>query len=148
LILVQLWESKKEKKLVGEVSKVQTQGSVELGGEKKVESYQEKEGIYENKQEKVYDPQFCIRCKSEGHLAKDCRRGWQQNRFEKGNVGNGNRKALSYLIAPLCATQAEGQAFLVIPKCLSEINARERVNTVVVTILKGVVTAKLIEEFT
>jgi hypothetical protein len=47
---VQLWESKKEKKLVGEVSKVQTQGSVELGGEKEVESYQEKEGIYENKQ--------------------------------------------------------------------------------------------------
>jgi hypothetical protein len=50
------------------------------------------------------------------------------------------------LIAPLCATQTEGYAFFVIPRCPSEVNSHERINTVVVTILKGDVTAKLIED--
>jgi hypothetical protein len=34
----------------------------------------------------------------------------------------------------------------VIPRCPSEVNARERINTAVVIILKGDVTAKLIED--
>jgi hypothetical protein len=34
----------------------------------------------------------------------------------------------------------------VIPRCPSEVNSHERINTVVVTILKGDVTAKLIED--
>jgi hypothetical protein len=50
------------------------------------------------------------------------------------------------LIAPLCATQTEGHAFFVIPRCPSEVNSHERINTVVVTILKGDVTVKLIED--
>jgi hypothetical protein len=50
------------------------------------------------------------------------------------------------MVAPLCATQVSSQAFFVIPNCPSKVNARERINTVVVTVLKGNVTARLIEE--
>jgi hypothetical protein len=92
------------------------------------------------------NPPFCHRCKSVDHVAKDCRRGWQQNRNDHGNHGIVNRKPLSELIASLCATRSDGQAFFVIPRCASEVNARERINTAVVTILKGEVTTKLIEE--
>jgi hypothetical protein len=49
-------------------------------------------------------------------------------------------------VAPLCATQVNGHAFFVIPNCPFEVNVRERINTVVVTTLKGNVTARLIEE--
>jgi hypothetical protein len=50
------------------------------------------------------------------------------------------------MIAPLCATQVLGQAFLCIPSIPNEANARERVNTGVVTVLKGNVTAKQMED--
>jgi hypothetical protein len=70
-----------------------------------------------------------------GHLTRDCRCGWQANKNEQG-VGN-PRRALSEYIAPLCATQVDGQAFFCIPNCPSELNARERVNTTVVTITRG-----------
>jgi hypothetical protein len=49
------------------------------------------------------------------------------------------------LIAPLCATQVPGQGFL-IPDCPSKSNARERVNTAVVTVVKGSITAKQLED--
>jgi hypothetical protein len=56
---------------------------------------------------------------------------------------------LSELIAPLCATQVEGQAFLCILDRPLESNARERVNTVIITVIKGTVTSKQLEdEFT
>jgi hypothetical protein len=53
---------------------------------------------------------------------------------------------LSEYIAPLCATQVEGQGFLCIPDCPSETHARERATTAVVIVLKGVVTPRQIEE--
>jgi hypothetical protein len=53
---------------------------------------------------------------------------------------------LSECVVVLCATQAEGQGFLCIPDRPSEQNARERINTVVVIVIKWVVTAKQIEE--
>jgi hypothetical protein len=50
------------------------------------------------------------------------------------------------MVVPLCTTQVNGQAFCVISNCPSEVNVRERINTVVVTVLKGNITARLIEE--
>jgi hypothetical protein len=56
---------------------------------------------------------------------------------------------LSELIAPLCVTQAASQAFFCIPNRPSPANVRERSNTIVVTMIKGSVTPKQIEdEFT
>jgi hypothetical protein len=49
---------------------------------------------------------------------------------------------LSEYIASLCATQVDGLAFLCIPDCPSEVHARERATTVVVTMLKGMVTTR------
>lgn len=54
----------------------------------------------------------------------------------------GKARDLSELVAQLCATQVEGQAFLCTPDRLYVTNARERVNTAIVTVLKGEVTAK------
>jgi hypothetical protein len=129
-----------------EVGMAQTQGSTNAGAGKGEESVKEVVEASKPKQNQVPDPPFCHRCKSIGHVAKDCRRGWQHNRNDHGNPGMVNRKPLSELIASLCATQSDGQTFFVIPRCPSEVNARERINTAVVTILKGEVTAKLIEE--
>jgi hypothetical protein len=56
---------------------------------------------------------------------------------------------LSELIAPLRATQDAGLAFFCIPDIPSSANVRERSNTTVVTVIKGSVTPKQIEdEFT
>jgi hypothetical protein len=93
----------------------------------------------------------CQRCREEGHLAADCNKNWQPNRGEYPvHLVNRDRNLnLSELIAPLCATQAEGQAFLCIPDRPLESNARERVNTVIITVIKGTVTSKQLEdEFT
>jgi hypothetical protein len=82
-----------------------------------------------------------------GHWTGDCRRGWQP----RGGFQNHEHRVvpLPELIAPLCATQVHGQAFFCIPDRPNEANARERVNTAIVTILKEFVTAKQVEdEFT
>jgi hypothetical protein len=56
---------------------------------------------------------------------------------------------LSECVATLCATQVEGLAFFFIPNRPSHTHARERVNTTIVAILKGSITAKQLEdEFT
>jgi hypothetical protein len=56
---------------------------------------------------------------------------------------------LSELITPLCATQVPGHAFFCIPDRPNEVNAREKVNTAIVIVLKESVSAKQIEdEFT
>jgi hypothetical protein len=56
---------------------------------------------------------------------------------------------LSELIAPLRATQDAGLDFFCIPDIPSSANVRERSNTTVVTVIKGSVTPKQIEdEFT
>lgn len=57
-----------------------------------------------------------------------------------------NKKKLSEYITPLCATQSEGQAFFCIPDHPSELCVRERMNTAIITVVSGTVTAKQIEE--
>jgi hypothetical protein len=54
--------------------------------------------------------------------------------------------ALCELIAPLCATQVPDQGFFLILDCPSESNARERVNTTLVTMVKGSISAKQLED--
>jgi hypothetical protein len=82
----------------------QTQGSIEVDAQKGEDFVKDMEDTSENKQPKVLEPLICHRCKNVGHIARDCRRGWQQHRPEQGNLGLGNRKDLRGLIAPLCAT--------------------------------------------
>jgi hypothetical protein len=53
---------------------------------------------------------------------------------------------LSGYVASLCATQVEWQAFLCIPVCPSKIHVRDRETTAVVTVIKGAVTSRQIEE--
>jgi hypothetical protein len=65
---------------------------------------------------KYGDNMFCHRCKVSTYFTKDCRSGWYGER--KGNpsqegVRNGS-KQLCEMIAPLCATQVEGDAFFVL----------------------------------
>jgi hypothetical protein len=128
------------------VFKAQTQGSVEVDAQKGEDSVDDREDTSKIKQPKVPEPSFCHQCKTIGHIARECRWGWQQNRVEHGNPGVGNRKAPCDLIGPLCATQTKGHAFFMIPICSSEVNACEGINIVVVTILKVHVTTKLIED--
>jgi hypothetical protein len=129
--------------------KAQTQGNIEVDAQKGEDSVKDKEETSKITQPKVHEPPLCHRCKYVSHIASECRRGWRQNKLEQVNHGVGNRKALSDLITPLCATQTDGHALFVIPRCPLEVNARERINIVVVTILKGDATTKLIEdEFT
>jgi hypothetical protein len=94
------------------------------------------------------DPPFYQRCRSVGHLMKDCRQGWGAKRVDRYlyDQGGENDRKLSEMIAALCAIQVDGQAFFCIPDRPSQINARERVNTVIVTMLEGVVTIKQIED--
>jgi hypothetical protein len=84
---------------------------------------------------------FCCVCKENGHNAQDCRRGNLQMHQGVQDVGE-----LSGYVASLCATQVEGQAFLCIPDCPSKIHVRDRATTAVVTVIKGVVTSRQIEE--
>jgi hypothetical protein len=66
--------------------------------------------------------------------------------FRGDNYEGEDEKDLFDYIAPLCATQVLGQAFFCIPDRPSESNARQRVNTTVVKVVKGVVPSKQIEE--
>jgi hypothetical protein len=108
------------------------------------------EQIPEAKVAKVGEGLFFQRCKQTRHVARDYERGWQG----KIDVRRGqehkkeDRKNLSELVAQLCATQVQGQTFFYIPDRPSG-NAREWINTTIVIVLKGEVTAKQIEyEFT
>jgi hypothetical protein len=53
---------------------------------------------------------------------------------------------LSEYVAPICAAQIERQAFFCILDRPSEVQVRERATTAVVTVLKGVVIARQVEE--
>jgi hypothetical protein len=91
---------------------------------------------------KSHDPPFYHRCKSVGHLIKECRQGWGEGGHRRGNFlgeGGGGREEGEY-VAPLCVLQVDGQAFFYISDRPSPINAKERVNTAIVTVLKGEVT--------
>jgi hypothetical protein len=93
---------------------------------------------------KSHESAFCHRCKVVGHYTKECKRVWQGIKEE---VQQGNRdQNLSEYVATLCATQVEGMAFFCSPNRPSQNHAKERVNTAIVTVLKGSITAKQLEE--
>jgi hypothetical protein len=102
-------------------------------------------------QGKKQEELVCFRCNEPGHFAYECSMRWPNNRWNFQNqdpYGEGNL-ALCEFIAPLCATQVPGQGFFLIPDRPSKTNVHERINTAVVTVLKGSVTSKQIEnEFT
>jgi hypothetical protein len=69
--------------------------------------------------------------------------------MQRGVQGGQVQVKLSELVAPLCATQVEGQEFFYIPNIPSQVNVRERANTAIVTVVKGSITTKQLEdEFT
>jgi hypothetical protein len=94
---------------------------------------------------------FCNRCKRPRHVYKDCRRGWlgdKSGQFQNDQYDIESR-SLMEMVAPLCDAQAEGQAFFCILDIPSQVNVRYRANTTIVTIIKGLVTTKqLQDEFT
>jgi hypothetical protein len=60
----------------GEVAgKAQTQGNIEVDVQKGEGSVRNMEDNTEIKHPKVHEPPFCHRCKSVGHIARECRRG-------------------------------------------------------------------------
>jgi hypothetical protein len=125
----------------GNSSRAAARKQVGLGGEAEEASLE----VFIDKDQ---GPPFCHRCKSVGHLVKDCR----QDRGPDGADGRGivldggPEKSLSEYIAPLCTIQVDGHAFFCIPDRPSHMNARERVNTAIVTVLKGEVTTKQVED--
>ncbi|TVU05124.1 hypothetical protein EJB05_48275, partial [Eragrostis curvula] len=70
----------------------------------------------------------CDKCGAYGHIGEECR----------------SRKLWEY-VAPMCATQVEGQAFFCIPDCPSDVNLKERSTTALVTVMSGFVTARELE---
>jgi hypothetical protein len=93
---------------------------------------------------------FCNKCKISGHYTRDC---WKNVQGERHGNQRIDQVKLSELVAPLCATQVEGQGFFCIPNRPSQINVRERererANIAIVTVLKGDVPTKQLEgEFT
>jgi hypothetical protein len=65
--------------------------------------------------DKANEAPFYLRCSELGYYNKDCRKGLQENKNDNENPGtfHGNRKYINEFVAPLCATQVEGQAFSV-----------------------------------
>ncbi|TVU24463.1 hypothetical protein EJB05_26904, partial [Eragrostis curvula] len=90
---------------------------------------------------------FCRKCKEPGHVIEECRKPWKCERCGKygHDTAHCRRKNFSEYVAPLCATQVEGQAFFSIPDCPSEQNAKERANTAIITVVSGKVNARQIE---
>jgi hypothetical protein len=96
---------------------------------------------------KPADNIICFRCKEPGHMAHECKLRWTNNKRGLLHMDHGVAEDdLSKCIAYLCATQSPSQAFFAIPDRPSKSNARERVNTAIITVLKGSVTTKHIED--
>jgi hypothetical protein len=96
---------------------------------------------------KPHESIFCHRCKVVCHYTKEYRRIWQRDK-EDHQMGK-REQNLSECVATLCAAQVEGLAFFCIPNRPSMIHSRERVNTAIITVLKGSISAKQLEdEFT
>jgi hypothetical protein len=104
-------------------------------------------GEDEKQGDKSYGHMVCCKGTS-GHFARDCRSNWPMERGGRQILDQGGsaKKNLCDLVAPLCEIQFEGQSFFCIPDCPSQVNARERVNTTIMKVLKGNVTAKMVEE--
>jgi hypothetical protein len=89
------------------------------------------------------DIPLCHRCKVTGHFFRDCRRMNGYQRVAGAHQGNaGAETNLSDYVATLCAAQVDGQTFFCIPNRPSESHARERSTTAIVSIVKGIVTAR------
>jgi hypothetical protein len=123
------------------VDKDQNQGSSNLGELEGKGKEKEDERSYEMNVGKAPEYVFCHRCKVVGHYTKECRRVWQGDRDDVFKDQD-----LSECVASLRATQVEGMAFICIPNMPSQNHAKERANTVIVTVLKGSITAKQLEE--
>jgi hypothetical protein len=80
--------------------------------------------------ERTGDVPFCTRCRETEHYTRDCSRLGRGGGRHAGQ-GSGKQDLIEF-VAPLCATQVDGQAFFLIPSRSCEVNARERVNTSVV----------------
>jgi hypothetical protein len=90
---------------------------------------------------------ICFRCKEKGHVAYEC--GLRVAKNKKNSILDSSDmvdQALCELITLLCATQVAGQGFFLIPNRPSESNARERINTAMVTVVKGIISAKYLED--
>jgi hypothetical protein len=100
--------------------------------------------------DKKDDPIICFRCKDFGHMARDCRKGWNAKlgkQFQEPY--HDGPKQLCEMVVSLCATQVDGQAFFLIPDRPSQIQSKERTTTAIITVLKGEMNAKQLEdEFT
>jgi hypothetical protein len=95
---------------------------------------------------KPTDSIICFHCKEPGHMAHECKLRWANNKRGLLHMDHGVAgRDMSECIAYLCATQSPAQAFFAIPDRPCETNARERVNMAIITMLKGYVTAKQIE---
>jgi hypothetical protein len=142
----------------GESSSATNQATKEVSGGKQIgragEGLEVKMGVggqvdagIANKKD---DPIICFRCKDFGHMAIDYRKGWNAElgkQFQEPY--HGGPKQLSEMVASLCATQVDGQAFFLIPDRPSQIQSKERTTTAIITVLKGEVNAKQLEdEFT
>ncbi|TVU43075.1 hypothetical protein EJB05_09511, partial [Eragrostis curvula] len=85
-------------------------------------------GVMNHSTQECTRPNKCDKCGACGHLGEKCR----------------SKKLWEY-VAPLCATQVEGQAFFCIPDCPSDVNLKERSTTALITVMSGNVTARQIE---
>jgi hypothetical protein len=87
---------------------------------------------------------FYHRCKVAGHYTKECRKVWQSDKDD--GIYRKRDQNLSECVATLCATQVEGLAFFCIPNRPSLNHSKERVNTTIITMIKGSIIAKPLEE--
>lgn len=97
-------------------------------------------------------PLECYKCGSKEHRVQFC----PKNKIickRCGKTGHESvqcyTKLLNEYVAPLCATQVEGQSFFCIPDCPSDVNLKERSSTAIIRVISGSVSAKQLEqEFT
>ncbi|TVU44513.1 hypothetical protein EJB05_03957, partial [Eragrostis curvula] len=119
---------------------------IQAEGSKQAESHQKQGEISSSSSKPIVEP--CYRCGDPGHIAQMCPRPRRCDRCGgHGHTAENcrNRKYSDY-VAPLCATQVEGQSFFCIPDCPSDINLKERSTTAIITEVSGSVNARQLEQ--